>query len=118
MTLVWEEGLSNGGSTVIDYRLSYDNNSGSDFLILENDILELQYDVVDLTEGLTYKFKLQARNTFGLSAYTEELILDIGFKPEQPVAPSTVVVANSVLVSWVAPWDNGSPITAYRITLM
>lgn len=79
----------------------------------------MNYPALDLTSGLTYKFKLQARNSFGLSAYTDEVqgTLAVGFKPSQPEAPTTSNVADQVLVQWTAPNENGSPITGYRIEL-
>jgi hypothetical protein len=58
VTVTWLEGAANGGSTVIDYRLTYDAASGTSFVILENNILDTQFLVPDLTPGLVYKFKI------------------------------------------------------------
>lgn len=102
---------------MIDYRLTYDNASGDTYTILENNILATSYTVMDLTPGITYKFKLQARNSFGLSAYTGELELQIGFMPDKPYAPATTVLNDEVIVSWIAPNENGAIISSYRITL-
>jgi hypothetical protein len=90
-TLVWDQVVSNGGSTVIDYRLTYDN-AGADWVILENNILLETYDVTGLTAGSSYRFQVQARNSHGLSAYSEVLTLVAGFTPAQPAAPTTLVV--------------------------
>ena len=54
---------------------------------------------------------------FGLSVNSETITLVAGFKPSQPNAPVTSVVADSVVITWEAPNQNGSPITGYRITL-
>jgi hypothetical protein len=60
----------------------YDDTSVTDFILLESGILELHLDTDELTNGETYIFKAQARNSFGLSTHSDELILTIGFKPE------------------------------------
>lgn len=39
------------------------------------------------------------------------------FKPAQPSAPYTSVIASNIVINWVAPSANGSPITGYRITI-
>lgn len=72
--------------------MTYDDASGTDFVILENNILDTQFLVPDLTPGLVYKFKIQARNSFGLSEYTDMLELTIGFVPNKPEVPDTVVI--------------------------
>ena len=39
-------------------------------------------------------------------------------RPSTPTAPTTSVVSNTgVVVTWVAPFNGGSPITAYSITI-
>jgi len=54
---------------------------------------------------------------FGLSPYTSEIVINVGSKPDQPLAPSTTVLGSNVIVTWTAPNANGSPITSYRISL-
>jgi hypothetical protein len=56
--LTWLEGAENGGSTVISYQLTYDDRSVTNFLVLEDTIVELYYDALDLISGETYKFKV------------------------------------------------------------
>lgn len=58
LMLTWLEGPDNGGSTVISYQLTYDDTSITNFVILEDTILDTFYDVQDLTPGLTYRFKV------------------------------------------------------------
>ena len=70
-----------------------------------------------MISGLTYRFKVQARNMFGLSPYTSETVINVGSRPDQPLSPSTTVVGSNVVVAWSAPNANGSPITSYRISL-
>ena len=97
--------------------MTYDNTSIVDFVILEDTIVDLFFKVEDLTPGSTYKFKVQSRNSYGLSAYSLELELTVGFKPAQPEPPTTTVVNHEVIVAWTPPDNHGSPITSYRVTL-
>lgn len=88
-SLTWLQGSANGGSPVIDYQVVYDDRTITDFILNESNILELFHTADELESGSTYRFKVQARNSFGLSAYSEELTLTIGFIPEVPSAPTT-----------------------------
>ena len=91
--LSWLEGPANGGASVIDYQVSYDQASDS-YVVFESGIVDTAFTVTGLTSGLTYKFKVEARNTFGLSLYSFELQLVCGFIPEVPAAPTTSIIAN------------------------
>jgi len=84
---------------------------------LEENVLALAYTARVLTPGETYKFKVQARNVYGLSDYSNEISLLCAFIPAVPAAPTTSVIANNMIVEWIAPASNGSPITSYRVKL-
>lgn len=86
--LQWEEGPSNGGTAVLDYRLNYDQGSG-DYVILYTGIAFTSITVTDLTAGVQYKFKIEARNAYGYSDYSDEIIVLSGFTPFKPDAPTT-----------------------------
>jgi hypothetical protein len=62
----WEQGLANGGTPVIDYRLWYDQGTGN-YVELASGITNLYYLVTTLTMGQTYKFKVDSRNSYGYS---------------------------------------------------
>lgn len=74
--LTWNPPTFDGGSAVIDYRLWSDNASGSTFTEVQSGITDTSFTVTGLTQGLTYKFKLQARNVYGYSA-TYSLVLTV-----------------------------------------
>jgi hypothetical protein len=55
--LIWEAGASNGGSIVIDYKISY--AAGDDaFVTLDSGITILTYEAINLIAGAEYKFKI------------------------------------------------------------
>jgi hypothetical protein len=72
--LTWNEGTENGGSIVIDYTITYGEDTGSYNNIIAG-ITGTSYTVIGLTAGVTYKFKVQARNEFGLSDYSSEALI-------------------------------------------
>jgi hypothetical protein len=70
-----------------------------------------------LTAGLVYKFKVEAQNEFGYSAYSSQISILCATVPGKPDEPTTTVVANTVVFDWEAPEDNGTPITEYKILI-
>jgi hypothetical protein len=70
--LSWSDGTWNGGSAIIDYRISYAVGAG-EFTVLETSVTSNPYTAIALTTGTTYKFKVQARNGVGYSAFSNEV---------------------------------------------
>jgi len=64
---------------------------------------------------VTYEWVVQSRNSEGLSPVSVSLQIYHALTPEVPAAPLTQISGDNVLISWAAPGDNGSPITAYEI---
>jgi hypothetical protein len=58
-----------------------------------------------------------ARNSYGYSAPSASKSILAAQKPDKPVAPTTTVVGSSVQISWTAPNDRGSAITAYSVKI-
>lgn len=74
-----------------------------------------EYTVSSLVAGLTYKFKVEARNSYGYSVYSESVAILCATSPEQPDTPLSEVQDSDVLIQWTAPLENGTPITGYKI---
>jgi hypothetical protein len=49
------------------------------------------YIVTGLTAGTTYKFKVQARNQYGYSDYSVEVVILAAQAPSVPNAPYTAI---------------------------
>ena len=76
----------------------------------------LTYTKVGLTTGEIYSFRIQAHNAVELDGPSSESLAVIAAKrPDAPAAPTAVGSETSVTMSWVAPYDGGSPITSYLI---
>ena len=52
-----------------------------------------------------------------MSDYSPEIEILCAFVPEQPAAPTTVVEADEAVINWSAPFNNGTPITSFTITI-
>ena len=66
----WSAPIFNGGSAVLDYSIFRDQALGSDFIVIESGVTSLNYNATSLTEGSTYKFKVEARNVYGFSTFS------------------------------------------------
>lgn len=86
-------------------------------MILASNVAITEFIATQLETGTSYLFKVQARNEFGLSAYSSEILILCAFVPEQPAAPTTDVEGNEAVIEWTAPYDNGTPITSYTVVI-
>jgi hypothetical protein len=114
--LVWSAGMSNGGKTIINYRVSFDQGIGT-YVVLQTGITVTSYTALTLTHGTTYKFKVQARNSVGFSAYSSEVSILAAQVPNQPLTPQTLIIDETVVVSWKSPYNGGSAITSFSIQI-
>ena len=90
----------------------------NDYELLDVSISDQEYTAISLTPGAMYKFKVQARNAFGLSDYSLEVFILAAEEPGQVAAPLTTFNRDSVSIDWTEPFTGGSPITAYQIYIL
>ena len=93
--LTWSDGSNNGGTPVIDYRVSFNGGSGSVYTTIESNIVTLPYIAVSLTPGTTYSFIVQSRNAFGYSPFSASVEILAAQPPDRPTAPSTLGALHS-----------------------
>jgi hypothetical protein len=103
----------NGYSEILDYRISY-AEQGFAYQELTS-VTDQNYVVTGLTAGVTYLFKVEARNQYGSSLLSEELSLLCASIPEVPTSVVTEIDGSNVKVTWSLSTSNGSPITAFNI---
>ena len=99
---------------MLDYRVSSDQSSGV-YVILAMMVHEKSYTATGLTAGNTYKFKVEARNLYGYSSYSEIATILCATNPSMPLTPTTTVVNDEVIVDWTAPSDQGTEILGYYL---
>ena len=116
--LTWQTGSANGGTPVIDYRLSWDQGTNT-YQVLAIGITTTSYTtIITLTSNTVFKFKVESRNAFGFSDYSNEVTILQAEKPLKPADPVTSVLTDvSVVITWTAPSNQGSPITSYLILI-
>ena len=69
----WTEGISNGGSKVIDYNIYYDQGLGV-YVLLAQKVASTFFETsTTLTPSVTYSFKLTSRNSVGSSDHSAVL---------------------------------------------
>lgn len=66
--LTWAPGAFDGASALLDYQVSYKEESSSDYIVYSTGVTSTQETVTGLNQGVTYNFVVQARNEVGLSA--------------------------------------------------
>ena len=115
--LTWSAVSYDGGSPVIDYLISSKIGAGS-YSVLATGIQATSYTASSLTADVVYTFKITARTQVGLGADSSELSVRAAAKPAVPAAPSTSANTNvSVTITWSAPSNGGSAITAYTVAI-
>jgi hypothetical protein len=71
---------------------------------------------VGLSPSNSYKFRVYARNSVGLSQAATVTVL-CAQPPDTPAAPTTTINGANVVVKWTAPYNGGSTISSYYIVL-
>ena len=112
--LSWTAPAFTGGAVIDEYRVSYAEQGGA-FSVLESSVVGTSYLATGLTAGSIYEFKLEAKNSYSYSAFSETLSLLCAFVPDPPMTVVTVNTNEVVTVAWSEPVSNGSPVTAYKI---
>lgn len=111
--LTWSEGPGNGGQIVLDYTVSYGLDTGS-YLYSISGVVGTSVTVTEnLSTGLTYKFKVKARNDGGFSPDSSAVMILVAQVPDTPLAPTTSVVDSDVLIEWTAPYDQGDALQGF-----
>jgi titin len=117
-TLNWSAPADDGGRLVSDYIIEYKLTSGSTWIRFEDGISTSRtVTVTGLTRGLSYDFRIAARNIEGDGPFGSSISV---IPSVVPAAVTSVSVPSysrtSVDLTWAMPSDNGGqPVTDYRI---
>lgn len=71
---MWTEGTSNGGTPVIDYFV-WAATDGVNFEERQINVVSTQVTLTDFNLGVTYTFKVKARNAFGFSDFSLPIVI-------------------------------------------
>jgi hypothetical protein len=81
---------------------------------LASGLVDPNYLAIDLTFGVTYEFKVESRNSYSYSPYSDTITLLCAFKPDPPLVITTTNTNDLITVNWDDPIANGYVIHAYR----
>lgn len=95
MGLTWTEPAFIGGSAILDYRIYYKLPEGTVWSTLVDDVTTTSYVTTALTQGVSYEFKLESRNIYGLSQTSTPVVTVL--QAQVPNAP--VSLANDATVT-------------------
>jgi hypothetical protein len=97
LAIQWDSATFTGGATIDYYRISYAVSSGT-YTVLADNHLTTSITLTGLTAGLTYKFKVESKNSYSYSPLSDELYLLCAFIPDAPSAVTSANSADQVLI--------------------
>lgn len=108
----------NGGSSITGYTVTpFLNGTAQSGLVQNLGAAATSFTFSSLTAGSPYKFTVVAVNAIGSGAAGTSLQVTPYTTPGPPFTPTAVASSGQAVVSWVAPFNNGSsPITGYVVT--
>jgi large repetitive protein len=118
VTVTWSPPSSNGGSALTSYAVQYSSNNGSTWSVVElTGSTSTSYEVVGLTNGTAYVFRVGAVNAVGTGAFsTASSATTPRTTPGIPTSVVTTTGNTQVSLVWTAPTDTGgSAITDYAV---
>jgi hypothetical protein len=121
--LAWTAPASTGGAAITDYVIESSLDGTNWTPVNDGTSTTTSYTVSGLTNGTAYTFRVSAKNTVGVGSPSSTVSATPAGEPDAPIVTATVapndgVGSGEVKLSWPAPANNGSPITAYRIEKM
>lgn len=87
--LTWTAPTFVGGTPLIDYRIWSDQGTGTTYSVIALNVATTSFTVTGLTQGTTYKFRVDARNSQGYSASSAVVTILAAQIPDVPSAPTT-----------------------------
>ena len=115
VTLTWTAPASTGGYSVTGYVIYRGTASGQETYLAP--CSGLTYIDQGLTNGVTYYYKVSARNVMGEGLLSGEVSATPASGPAPPGAPRSLTATPSsraITLNWLAPADGG-PVTTYEI---
>jgi hypothetical protein len=85
--------------------------------VIEN-VVTSPHTAVGLSTGSNYIFEIESRNEFGYSIASNSVYIYCAYIPEQITSIVTSVNDDTIMISWIAPYNNGVAITSYTIDIL
>lgn len=117
VSLTWSA-PNNGGVTILDYEIYWDSdgNSSDDFSSLATTTDTFFSVTSGIVQGTTYKFRILARNSIGVSPQSDIGTDTAASEPAQPATPTKKSAdTTAIVIEWTQPDDRGSPVINYEV---
>jgi hypothetical protein len=82
--IVWTDGENNGGTSVLDYSVYFDQGV-NDWVLISNNVVSREFTKTGLTSGTTYAFKVASRNAVGLGPESTSISILAAKVPDRPI---------------------------------
>jgi len=107
-----------GADSVFYYSLEW--NQGSSVNVWQElttpNVLVTSYTMTSgFTAGVTYTFRVRAKNSIGLGVYSFTILVTPASIPSKMATVATSTVSTSVKIAWDLPNLNGGTIVSYRV---
>lgn len=119
--LSWLAPTTDGESAVTGYRIEYDDNAGFTSPSVVDVGTVLSTVIAGLTPGLTYYFRVAAKNAVTAAAstwsvYSPTASAFLGSEPDPPTGLAATAGLGLVSLTWAAPVDDGGvDVSGYRV---
>jgi hypothetical protein len=114
-----------GGATILSYNVEWDAGAADgnwvSLIGYGADSSATTYTVTSgVSPGIDFLFRVRAKNMWGWGDYSAITTATPSALPDQMATVTTAVeaTAGAVVLAWVAPNDNSSPLTAYKIEFL
>ena len=115
ITISWTAPASNGGATITDYIIQYSADTVNWTTFNDSVSTTTSATITGLTNGVTYYFRVAAVNSAGTGPYSAIGSGQPLAAPNAPTGLTATPTSTQTVLSWIAPANNGSAITAYLI---
>ena len=113
-------GVDAGNSDIIAYSLYWDegdsNKAEADVALYDANVD--QFTVLNVQGGVTYRFRVRARNIYGAGEFSDDTIVVSDDAPGKTAIPTVALAVSpttSVKISWDKPDEHSATITKYDI---
>jgi hypothetical protein len=110
-----------GADAIIYYSLEWNQGSVTNVWqeLTTPNVLVTSYTMTSgFTPGITYTFRVRAKNSIGLGVYSFTIVVTPASIPSKMATAATTTVSTSVRIAWDLPNLNGGTIISYRVWIM
>ena len=115
----WSPPASDGGSEILDYSIEMDDDNDDVYVEVATGVTLTSYIKTGLSSGVSYRFRVRARNLKDLGTYSAPFTIVAATVPSQPSPPVTTNDGETgIIITWSAPTDSGGiTLDGYKVEI-